>query len=64
MKQKTVTMVVQIVVTLPADTDTSLLHLGNELEDFRVEFAGETIDGLRVESYTTVDILNGDRIGC
>lgn len=52
-----VTLVVEIVVSISDETDSTLLHLNNALEDFRVEENGTPIDG-NVEGYTTVDVID------
>lgn len=54
---KTVTLVVEIVVSVPDGTDSTLLHLNNGLEDFRVEDAGTPVKG-SVKSYTTVEVID------
>lgn len=54
---KTVTLVVEIVVSVPDETNTGLLHLNNGLEDFRVEEAGTPVAG-NVTGYTTVDVID------
>jgi hypothetical protein len=54
---KTVTLVVEIVVQVPNETNSTLLHLNNSLEDFRVEEAGTPVNG-NVKSYTTVDVID------
>lgn len=59
---KTVTLVVEIVVSVPDETDSTLLHLNNGLEDFRVEEAGTPVKG-NVKSYTTVDVIDDNEDG-
>ena len=54
---KTVTLVVEIVVQVPNETNSTLLHLNNSLEDFRVEEGGTPVDG-NVTGYTTVDVID------
>lgn len=54
---KTVTLVVEITVSVPDSTDSTLLHLNNGLEDFRVEEAGTLVEGT-VKGYTTVDVID------
>ncbi len=54
---KTVTLVVEIVVSVPDKTDSTLLHLNNGLEDFRVEEAGTPVKG-SVKGYTTVEVID------
>jgi hypothetical protein len=52
---KTVTMTVLLTVEVPDKVDTDLLHLGNGLEDFRVEEAGDVV-GAKVTAYETVSV--------
>lgn len=54
---KTVTLVVEIAVSVPDNVNPELLHLNNGLEDFIVEEAGTPIDGT-VTGYTTVDVID------
>jgi len=54
---KTVILVLEIVVQVPDGTKSTLLHLNNSLEDFRVEEAGTPVDG-KVTGYTTVDVID------
>lgn len=51
-------MVVEVYVTVPDDTDISLLHLNNGLEDFRVEAAGVAVEGSKVTGYCTADVYD------
>jgi hypothetical protein len=55
---KKVTMVVEVCVTVPDDTDSNLLHLNNGLEDFKVEAGGIPVEGAEVTGYTTVDVID------
>lgn len=48
-------MTVEIEVRVPDSTTTDLLHLGNGLDDFRIEEAGQVVDA-RVLSYETVTV--------
>jgi hypothetical protein len=60
-KTKKVTMVVEICVTVPDDTDSSLLHLNNGLEDFRIEEAGMSVEDAEVTGYTTVNVIDDNK---
>lgn len=55
MKTKTVTMTVELLVQVPDSVESDLLHLGNGLEDFRIEEAGSVVDA-RVLGYETVSV--------
>jgi hypothetical protein len=59
---KKVTMVVEICVNVPDDTRTSILHLNNGLEDFKVEAGGIPVEGSEVTGYTTVKVFDDDYI--
>ena len=48
-------MTVEIKVKVSDSTDTDLLHLGNGLEDFRIEEAGQVVDA-EVLGYETVTV--------
>jgi len=55
-KMKTVTMVVEITVNIPENTDSHLLHLNNGLEDFKIEEGGIPVEGAEVTGYTTSNV--------
>ena len=57
MKMKLVTMVVEINVSVPDETDVNDFHLGNGLEDFQVEDGGNATS-FRVTGYTTVNVID------
>jgi hypothetical protein len=54
---KKVTMVVEVCVEVPDETETTLLHLNNGLEDFRVEESGKPVK-CNVTGFTTVEVYN------
>lgn len=55
---KKVTLVVEICVEVPDETDIRLLHLNNGLEDFKVECGGIAVEGANVTGYTTVETFD------
>jgi len=54
---KKVTMVVEISVEVPDETESTLLCLNNGTEDFRIEESGKIVNG-KVTGYTTVEVYD------
>lgn len=52
---KNVTLTVRIEVQVPDSVESDLLHLGNNLEDFRIEESGIEVEA-KVLGYETTDV--------
>ena len=51
-------MIVEICVEVPDNINEDLMHLNNNLEDFRVQCDGHDVEGAEVTGFTTVNVIN------
>jgi hypothetical protein len=53
---KKIMLVVEIMVDIPNNVNSDLLHLDNKMDDFKVVEAGTKVPGIKVTGYYTNNI--------